>query len=104
MEEGWQLYAEIPVTRGIGRPNWYRGVVSGGYPICSFTEFLATMYRFTTIQNVTDDDDDRQTDYMPWHRLDLYKVRSTNYFNYNQKSPRQSKPPQSHNLELSWKS
>jgi len=40
----------------------YRGVVSGGYSICSFREILAKMYRFATIQNVTDDDDDdRQT-------------------------------------------
>jgi len=31
----------------------------GGYPICSFRQFLAKMYRFVTIQNVTDD---RQTD------------------------------------------
>ena len=37
-------------------PNWYRGVVSGGYPICSFRQFLATMYHFATIQIVTDDD------------------------------------------------
>jgi len=46
----------------MGGPSWYRGVVSGGYPICSFRQFLAKMYRFATIQNVTDDDDDRQTD------------------------------------------
>ena len=45
----------------MGGPNWYRGVVSGGYPICSFRQFLAKMYRFATIQNVTDDDDDGQT-------------------------------------------
>jgi len=35
--------------------------VSGGYPICSFRQFLAKMYRIATIQNVTDDDDRRQT-------------------------------------------
>ena len=37
-------------------------VVSGGYPICSFRQFLARMCRFATIQNVTDGqtDDDRR--------------------------------------------
>ena len=50
----------------MGGPSWYRGVVSGGYPICSFRQFLARMCRFATIQNVTDrqtdddDDDDRR--------------------------------------------
>ena len=29
-------------------------LVSGGYPICSFRQFLARMCRFATIQNVTD--------------------------------------------------
>jgi len=51
-----------------GGPNWYRGVVSGGYSICSFRQFLAKMCHFATIQNVSDDDDrqtDRQTDRMP---------------------------------------
>ena len=38
----------------MGGPNWYRGVVSGGYPICGFRQFLARMCRFATIQNVTD--------------------------------------------------
>jgi len=42
----------------MGGPSWYRGVVSGGYPICSFRQFLARMCRFATIQIVTDDDDD----------------------------------------------
>ena len=42
----------------MGGPNLYRGVVSGDNPICSFRQFLARMYRFATIQNVTDDDDD----------------------------------------------
>jgi len=39
----------------MGGPSWYRGVVSGGYPICSFRQFLASMCRFATIQIVTDD-------------------------------------------------
>ena len=38
----------------MGGPSWYRGVVSGGYPICSFRQFLARMCHFATIQNVTD--------------------------------------------------
>jgi len=38
----------------MGGPSWYRGVVSGGYPICSFRQFLARMCRFATIQIVTD--------------------------------------------------
>jgi len=42
-------------------PNWYRGVVSGGYPIRSFRQFLAKMYRFATIQNVTDRQDKQTT-------------------------------------------
>jgi len=43
----------------MGGPSWYRGVVAGGYPICSFRQFLARMCRFATIQN---DTDRRQTD------------------------------------------
>jgi len=31
------------------------------FPICSFRQFLAKTYRFTTIQNVTDRQTDRQT-------------------------------------------
>jgi len=60
----------------MGGPNWYRGVVSGGNPIRSFRQFLARMCRFATIQNVTDDDD-RQTDDMPWHRLDYGRPKTT---------------------------
>ena len=46
--------AIFPLRDEWGGPNWYRGVVSGGYPICSFRQFLARMCRFATIQNVTD--------------------------------------------------
>jgi len=53
----------------MGGPNWYSEVISGGYPICSFRQFLAKVYRFATIQNVTDD---RQTsDYMWWQARPL---------------------------------
>jgi len=44
----------MPVIGGMGGPTWYRGVVSGGNPICSFRRFFAKMCRFTTIQNITD--------------------------------------------------
>jgi len=42
----------------------------GGYPICSFRQFLARMCRFATIQNVTDgqtddDDDDARRHWVP---------------------------------------
>ena len=48
-----------PVRGGMGGPNWYPLVVSGGNPICPFRQFLAKTYRFARIQNVTDR---RQTD------------------------------------------
>jgi len=54
-----QLQARTPVRGGMGGPNWYPLVVSGGNPICSFRQFLAKTYRFASIQNVTDR---RQTD------------------------------------------
>ena len=60
----------------MGGPNWYRGVVSGGYPMCSFRQFLAKMYRFATIQNVTDGQTTMTTDYMLWHRLDYGRPKS----------------------------
>jgi len=43
-----------PVRGGMGGPNWYPLVVSGGNTICSFRQFLAKTYCFARIQNVTD--------------------------------------------------
>ena len=61
------LCSIYPLKGWMGGPSWYRGVVSGGYPICSFRQFLARMCRFATIQIVTDDDD-RQTDDIGYQR------------------------------------
>ena len=52
----------------MGGPSWYRGVVSVGYPICSFRQFLARMCRFATIQNVTDRQTTTTTDDIGYQR------------------------------------
>ena len=61
-----------PVRGGMGGPNWYSLVVSGGKPICSFRQFLAKTYRFARIQNVTDR---RQTDRQTNRRHAVAKAR-----------------------------
>ena len=57
----------------MGGPSFYRGVVSGGYPICSFRQFLARMCRFATIQIVTDG---RQTDDIGYQRRPYGRPKS----------------------------
>jgi len=86
----WILGALLLRGEGIVRigSNWYRGVVSGGYSICSLKQFLAKMYRFATTQNVIDGQTDARR-----HSVPKAPLRSTKNRQTRPRSSAGSRPP-----------